>query len=120
MSEPRRTRVKIIAKRSRNMDVGGFSSTQGRKQTNIRYANMSWLVEQAFEFPHCLEVQGANTFMEMSGNIYPTLIQEFYSNFQYREGLYFSMVRGKLITVHEDLFFEVGGLSSVGSPLGVC
>ncbi|KAF1862580.1 hypothetical protein Lal_00014120 [Lupinus albus] len=40
---------------------------QGRKQTYIRYADISWMVEQCFEFPHQLEMQGANTFLEMNG-----------------------------------------------------
>ncbi|KAF1872172.1 hypothetical protein Lal_00033826 [Lupinus albus] len=134
MSKPRRTRVKITAKHSKNMDVGGFSSAQGcrnaarrdpfyipnlqtlrlrmfqgRKKTYIRYANKCRMVEKCFEFPRSLEVQGANTFLEMIGNFYPTLIQEFYSNFQYREGFYLSMVRGKLITLDEEILEVQGG-----------
>ncbi|KAF1881779.1 hypothetical protein Lal_00014529 [Lupinus albus] len=118
MSEPRRTRVKTTAKRSRTMDVGGSSSAQGsinaarmdpyyspnlqasrlekfrgRKQTCIHYAKMSWLIEQSFEFPNSLEVKVANTFFENEW-----------------EGLYLSMVRGKLVALDE---YD-------GSPLGDC
>ncbi|KAF1888205.1 hypothetical protein Lal_00030087 [Lupinus albus] len=54
-----------------------------------------------FLFPHHLEVKGTNTFVELNGKLYPSLIREFYSNFQYRDGL-------------------LGGLSSFGSQLSDC
>ncbi|KAF1881780.1 hypothetical protein Lal_00014530, partial [Lupinus albus] len=48
--------------------------------TYIRYPDISWLVEQGFEFPHQLELQRVNTFLEFKGNNYSSLIREFYSN----------------------------------------
>ncbi|KAF1859159.1 hypothetical protein Lal_00000990 [Lupinus albus] len=77
MSELMRTRVKTTTKRSRTI----LAKFQGRKHNYIHYANISWMVEQGFEFPQSLEVQGANTFLDMSGKTYPTLIREFLLQF---------------------------------------
>ncbi|KAF1883346.1 hypothetical protein Lal_00042227, partial [Lupinus albus] len=129
----------------RNVKSGGSSSTQGgiinvrkdpyytsalhterftkfidRKQTFIRYAITVWMVEQGFQFLLDLEAQGANKFLELNGNIFPSLVRELYSNFQYKDGNYVSFVKGKLISLNDELFLEVGGLASDGSPLGGC
>ncbi|KAF1869350.1 hypothetical protein Lal_00018444 [Lupinus albus] len=37
----------------------------GRKLAYVRYANVPWLVEEGFKFPHELEVQGTNTFIQL-------------------------------------------------------
>ncbi|KAF1877056.1 hypothetical protein Lal_00033609, partial [Lupinus albus] len=84
------------------------------------YVDVSWLVEQSCHFPHHLEVQGTNTFVELNGKLYPSLIREFYNNFQFKDGVYMTMVKGKVIVLDEDLFLSVGGLSSSESPLGDC
>ncbi|KAF1869451.1 hypothetical protein Lal_00022896 [Lupinus albus] len=65
-------------------------------------------------------MEGANTFLEMKGKIYPSLVREFYNNFQYKEEVYISLVSGKFITLDSQLFMDVGGLSSTGLPLGDC
>ncbi|KAF1884368.1 hypothetical protein Lal_00033544 [Lupinus albus] len=92
----------------------------GRKLAYVRYADVPWLVEEGFQFPHELEVQGTNTFIGLHGKLYPSLIREFYSNFVYKNGRYITMVKGKLIVLDEELFLAVGGLSSSGEPLGNC
>ncbi|KAF1891326.1 hypothetical protein Lal_00016957 [Lupinus albus] len=79
-----------------------------------------WYAKQDFQFPLELEAQGANTFMELNVNIFPSLVWEFYRNFQYKDGKYVNFVKGKLTTLNEELFQEVGGLASDGSPLGDC
>ncbi|KAF1889004.1 hypothetical protein Lal_00042973 [Lupinus albus] len=56
------------------------------KLTYIRYANMARMVEQGFQFPLELEGQGAKIFFKLHGNIFPSLVREFYSNFQYKDG----------------------------------
>ncbi|KAF1877062.1 hypothetical protein Lal_00033615 [Lupinus albus] len=107
MAERRPKRVKTIENRlRRTFEVGGPSSTppdrttkksdpffspelqatrlsrfQDRKLAYVRYGDIPWLVEQEFQFPHELETQGANPFIELHGKIYPSLIREFYSNF---------------------------------------
>ncbi|KAF1877808.1 hypothetical protein Lal_00038117 [Lupinus albus] len=42
---------------------------------------------------------------ELNGNIYLSLIGEFYSNFHLKSGSYISLVKRKLFTLDEDLFF---------------
>ncbi|KAF1881633.1 hypothetical protein Lal_00039849, partial [Lupinus albus] len=137
MSEPRSGRVKTTAKRQRNMDVGGSSSAasgitaarrdlyysptlqatrlakfQDIKLTYIRYADISYLVEQGFEFPHQMELH------EVQGKIYPSLVREFYNNFQYKDVVYMSLVGGKRITLYEQVFLDVGGLPNFKYPYG--
>ncbi|KAF1881722.1 hypothetical protein Lal_00032193 [Lupinus albus] len=81
------------------MEVPGSSSTVGVEIASRR---------DPYYFPTLQE----------TGKIYPSLVREFYSNFQYKDGVYMSIVSGKLITLDEELFLSVGGLSSFGSPLG--
>ncbi|KAF1889714.1 hypothetical protein Lal_00025042 [Lupinus albus] len=146
MAEHQPKRMKTIANRPRrSFETGGPSSAtpsrptkkrdpcftpelqalrlirfNGRKLAYVRYADVPWLVEEGFQFPHELEVQGTNTFIGLHGIIYPSLIREFYSNFVYKNGHYITMVKGKLIVLDEELFLAVGGLSSSGEPLGNC
>ncbi|KAF1888127.1 hypothetical protein Lal_00039167 [Lupinus albus] len=146
MAEHRPKRMKTIANRPRRtFETGGPSSTtpskparkrdpsftpelqasrlvrfHGRKLAYVRYADVPWLVEEGFQFPHELEVQGTNTFIGLHGKFYHSLIREFYSNFVYRNGQYISMVKGNLIVLDEELFLAVGGLSISGEPLGNC
>ncbi|KAF1858941.1 hypothetical protein Lal_00000761 [Lupinus albus] len=81
-----------------------------RNPTYIRYANMTWFAEEGFSFAHELEAQGATQFLEL----------EFYANFQYKNGEYISLVKGKLIVLNVELFLAVGGLASSVAPLGDC
>ncbi|KAF1864600.1 hypothetical protein Lal_00039229 [Lupinus albus] len=39
----------------------------GRKSAYVRYADVPWQVEEGFQFPHELEVQGTNTFIGLHG-----------------------------------------------------
>ncbi|KAF1892775.1 hypothetical protein Lal_00042669 [Lupinus albus] len=143
MSESKQRRVKTTTKRQRHMEVGGSSSAasgrtasrrepnysptlqatrlakfQGRKLTYIKYVDISWLVEQGLDFPHQMELQGANAFLEMQGRIYPSVVREFYSNFQYKDETFMSLVGGKLIMLDEKLFLDVGVLTSFKYPYG--
>ncbi|CAL0306617.1 unnamed protein product [Lupinus luteus] len=93
---------------------------QGRKATYVRYVDLTWMAEQHFEFPHEFEAQGAVQFLELKGQVYPALVREFYANFRYKDGSYWSMISGKLFELSEDLFMNVGGLSSNGYGVGDC
>ncbi|CAL0305134.1 unnamed protein product [Lupinus luteus] len=93
---------------------------QGRKATYVRYVDLTWMAEQHFEFPHEFEAQGAFQFLELKGQVYPALVREFYANFRYKDGSYWSMISGKLFELNEDLFMNVGGLSSNGYGVGDC
>ncbi|KAF1881792.1 hypothetical protein Lal_00014542 [Lupinus albus] len=91
---------------------------QGRKPTYIRYVDLTWLAEQNFSFPHDMEAQGTIQFMELKGQVYPALVREFYANFRYKDGKYWSMISGNLFELNDDIFMNVGGLSSSGYSIG--
>ncbi|KAF1889157.1 hypothetical protein Lal_00024479 [Lupinus albus] len=100
----------------RNMKGGGSSFTEGGR-SQVRsdpYYTPTLHVER-------LEPLEASKFLELHGNnIFPYLVREFYSNFQYKDGKYVSVVKGKLIFLNDELFMKVGSLTSDGSLLGDC
>ncbi|KAF1888329.1 hypothetical protein Lal_00013861 [Lupinus albus] len=93
---------------------------QRRKPTYIRYVDLTWLAEQNFSFPHDMEAQGTIQFMELKGQVYPALVREFYANFRYKDGKYWSMISGNLFELNDEIFMNVGGLSSSGYSIGDC
>ncbi|KAF1892867.1 hypothetical protein Lal_00008057, partial [Lupinus albus] len=139
MEQGRTKRVKTSATRVRRREVGSPSTRdrgdpyyslilqetrmakfQGRKPTYIRYVDLTWLAEQNFSFPHDMEAQGTIQFMELKGQVYPALVREFYANFRYKDGKYWSMISGNLFELNDDIFMNVGGLSSSGYSIGDC
>ncbi|KAF1895967.1 hypothetical protein Lal_00033920 [Lupinus albus] len=50
----------------------------------------------------------------------PTYIREFYPNFRYKDGKYWSMISDHLFELNDDIFMNVGGLSSSGYSIGDC
>ncbi|KAF1862124.1 hypothetical protein Lal_00026643 [Lupinus albus] len=139
MEQGRTKRVKTSATRVRRREVGSPSTRdrgdpyyslilqetrmakfQGRKPTYIWYVDLTWLAEQNFSFPHDMEAQGTVQFMELKGQVYPALVREFYANFRYKDGKYWSMISGHLFELNDDIFMNVGGLSSSGYSIGDC
>ncbi|KAF1888125.1 hypothetical protein Lal_00039165 [Lupinus albus] len=139
MEQSRPKRVKASATRVRRREVGSPSTRdrgdpyysfilqetrmakfQGRKPTYIRYVDLTWLAEQNFSFPHDMEAQGTIQFMELKGQVYPALVREFYANFRYKDGKYWSMISGNLFELNDEIFMNVGGLSSSGYSIGDC
>ncbi|KAF1870770.1 hypothetical protein Lal_00037384 [Lupinus albus] len=126
MEQGRTKRVKISATRVRRREVGSPSTRdrgdpyyslilqetrlakfQGRKPTYIRYVDLTWLAEQNFSFPHDMEAQGTVQFLELKGQVYPALVREFYANFRYKDGKYWSMISGNLFELNDDMFMNV-------------
>ncbi|KAF1888341.1 hypothetical protein Lal_00045001 [Lupinus albus] len=139
MEQGRTKRVKTSATRVRRREVGSPSTRdcvdpyysvilqetrlakfQGRKPTYIRYVDLTWLAEQNFSFPHDMEAQGTVQFLELKGQVYPALVREFYANFRYKDGKYWSMISGNLFELNDDMFMNVDGLSSYGYGIGDC
>ncbi|KAF1896102.1 hypothetical protein Lal_00042895 [Lupinus albus] len=139
MEQGRTKRVKTSATRVRRREVGSPSTRdrgdpyyslilqetrmakfQGRKPTYIRYIYLTWLAEQNFSFPHDMEAHGTIQFLELKGQVYPALVREFYANFRYKDGKYWSMISGHLFELNDDIFMNVGGLSSSGYSIGDC
>ncbi|KAF1869445.1 hypothetical protein Lal_00022913 [Lupinus albus] len=67
-----------------------------------------------------MEAQGTIQFMELKGQVYPALVREFYANFRYKDGKYWSMISGNLFELNDEIFMNVGGLSSSGYSIGDC
>ncbi|KAF1884285.1 hypothetical protein Lal_00042937 [Lupinus albus] len=126
MERGRTKRVKTSATRVRRREVGSPSTRdrgdpyyslilqeirlakfQGRKPTYIRYVDLTWLAEENFSFPHDMEAQGTVQFLELKGQVYPTLVREFYANFRYKDGKYWSMISGNLFELNDDMFMNV-------------
>ncbi|KAF1855386.1 hypothetical protein Lal_00042451 [Lupinus albus] len=133
MEQSRPKRVKTSATRVRRREVGSPSARdrgdpyyslilqetrmakfQGRKPTYIRYVDLTWLSEQNFSFPHDMEAQGTIQFMELKGQVYPALVREFYANFRYKDGKYWSMISGNLFELNDEIFMN-GQLTKAGS-----
>ncbi|KAF1864547.1 hypothetical protein Lal_00043188 [Lupinus albus] len=74
------------------------------------YTNLSWMTESGFTFPELLQYQGVQVCVELYGKMYPSLIREFYSNFQ---------CKNRFIILDEDLIADVGGLARFGRPYGI-
>ncbi|KAF1888254.1 hypothetical protein Lal_00037363 [Lupinus albus] len=126
MEQGRTKRVKTSPTRIRRREVGSPSTRdrgdpyyslilqetrlakfQGRKPTYIRYVDLTWLAEQNFSFPHDMEAQGTVQFLELKGQVYPALVREFYANFRYKDGKYWSMISGNLFELNDDMFMNV-------------
>ncbi|KAF1868108.1 hypothetical protein Lal_00018624 [Lupinus albus] len=139
MEQGRTKRVKTSVTRVRRREVGSPSTRdrgdpyyslilqetrlakfQGRKPTYIRYVDLTWLAEQNFSFPHDMEAQETVQFLELKGQVYPALVREFYANFRYKDGKYWSMISGNLFELNDDMFMNIGGLSSSGYGIGDC
>ncbi|KAF1888485.1 hypothetical protein Lal_00011258 [Lupinus albus] len=134
MEQGRTKRVKTSATRVRRREVGSPSTRdrddpyyslilqetrlakfQGHKPTYIRYVDLTWLAEQNFSFPHDMKAQGTVQFLELKGQVYPALVREFYANFRYKDEKYWY-----LFELNDDIFMNVGGLSSSGYGIGDC
>ncbi|KAF1888342.1 hypothetical protein Lal_00045000 [Lupinus albus] len=119
MEQGRTKRVKTSATRVQRREVGSPSTRdrvdpyysvilqetrlakfQGRKPTYISSGNRS--------------------ILELKGQVYPALVREFYANFRYKDGKYWSMISGNLFELNDDMFMNVDGLSSYGYGIGDC
>ncbi|KAF1858794.1 hypothetical protein Lal_00013717 [Lupinus albus] len=76
------------------------------------------MTDSGFMFPDFLKNQGLQVLVEMHGKMYPSLIREFYSNLQCKNGVYQTMVKNIFIILDEDLLVDVGGLGRFDHPYG--
>ncbi|KAF1866224.1 hypothetical protein Lal_00024223 [Lupinus albus] len=80
--------------------------------------NLSWMIDSGFIFLELLRYQCVQVCVELYGKMYPSLIREFYSNFQCKNGVYQTMVKDRFIILDEDLIAVVGCLTRFGRPYG--
>ncbi|KAF1894467.1 hypothetical protein Lal_00043394, partial [Lupinus albus] len=126
MEQGRTKRVKTSATRVRRREVGS-PSTRDRDDPyyslileETRLAKFQGRKPTYISFPHDMEAQGTIQFLELKGQVYPALVREFYANFRYKDGKYWSMISGNLFELNDDMFINVGGLSSSGYGIGDC
>ncbi|KAF1862579.1 hypothetical protein Lal_00014119 [Lupinus albus] len=90
------------------MEVGDSSIARGGRTTTrsdpyyspslqAKRLGKFHMVQWRYEFPDGLEAQRVTVFLELNGNIYPSLIMKFYGNFQFKDGAYVILVKGKII-----------------------
>ncbi|KAF1878101.1 hypothetical protein Lal_00022761 [Lupinus albus] len=101
-----------------DLKLARLAKFTGRGITLTCYTNLSWMTESGFVFPELLRYQGVQVCVELYGKMYPSLIREFYSNFQCKNGVYQTMVKDKFIILDEDLIADVGRLARFGRPYG--
>ncbi|KAF1854618.1 hypothetical protein Lal_00038443 [Lupinus albus] len=56
----------------------------------------------------------------IKGTSLPALVREFYANFRYKDGKYWSMISGNLFEFNDEIFMNVGGLSLLDNSIGDC
>ncbi|KAF1894651.1 hypothetical protein Lal_00027028 [Lupinus albus] len=98
--------------------IARIAKFAGRGITPTAYTNLSWMTDSGFMFPEFLKNQGLQVLVEMHGKMYPSLIREFYSNFQCKNGVYQTMVKNIFIIMDEDLLVVVGSLRRFDHPYG--
>ncbi|KAF1896085.1 hypothetical protein Lal_00042347 [Lupinus albus] len=116
-------RVKTSATRVRRREVGS-PSTRDRGDPYysliLQETRLAKFQGRKPIFPYDMEAQGTVQFMELKGQVYPALVREFYANFRYKDGKYWSMISGHLFELNDDIFMNVGGLSSSSYSIGDC
>ncbi|KAF1883446.1 hypothetical protein Lal_00043398 [Lupinus albus] len=110
MEQGRTKRVKTSATRVRRREVGSPST---RDRGDPYY---SLILQET----RLVKFQGTVQFLELKGQVYPALVREFYANFRYKDGKYWSMISSNLCELNDDMFMNVGGLSSSGYGIGDC
>ncbi|KAF1876674.1 hypothetical protein Lal_00031582 [Lupinus albus] len=99
MEQGRTKRVKTSATRVRRREVGSPSTrTAVTPTTHLSCKKPVWQISRSQTHVH----------------------KEFYANFRYKDGKYWSMISGNLFELNDDIFMNVGGLSSSGYSIGDC
>ncbi|KAF1868045.1 hypothetical protein Lal_00012359 [Lupinus albus] len=119
MEQGRTKRVKTSATRVRRREVGSPSTRT--VVTPTTHSSCKKHVWQNFKVANPRTyAQGTVQFMELKGQVYPALVREFCANFRYKDGKYWSMISGHLFELNDDIFMNVGGVSSSGYSIGDC
>ncbi|KAF1896173.1 hypothetical protein Lal_00027246 [Lupinus albus] len=105
MEQGRTKRVKTSATRVRRREVGS-PSTRDRGDP---YYSLILQETRLENFKVANPPQGTVQFLELKGQVYPAL-----------NGKYWSMISGNLFELNDDMFMNVGGLSSSGYGIGDC
>ena len=73
----------------------------------LKFIKSQWFVNRRFTIPAFLAEQGVKFFTEMQGTYYPDLVQAFYFNYKFRDGVGFTKVKGVDIILDDDIWENV-------------
>ncbi|KAF1898028.1 hypothetical protein Lal_00032792 [Lupinus albus] len=119
MEQSRPKRVKTSATRVRRREVGSPSTRDRGDPYYSLILQETRMAKFQGHKPTYIR-SGTIQFMELKGQVYPALVREFYANFRYKDGKYWSMISGNLFELNDEIFMNVGGLSSPGYSIGDC
>jgi len=93
-----------------------FLIEMNRKQINIsKVLRFSWLRAEGFEsLFHQLKHQKLNSFLELSGKIYPDLVNVFFTNLEFKNDVLLSNIKGVQMEINKRAWKDVVGLKPRG------
>jgi len=93
-----------------------FLIEMNRKQINIpKVLRFSWLRAKGFEnLFQQLKHQMLKSFLELSGKIYPDLVNVFFTNLEFKNDMLLSSIKGILMEINKKTWKDVTGLKSRG------
>jgi len=72
-----------------------------------KFNKSQWFVNRCFVIPVLLAEQGVKLFTKMQGTYYLDLVQAFYYNYKFRDGVGFTKVKGVYIILDDDIWENV-------------
>jgi len=93
-----------------------FLIEMNRKQISIpKVLRFSWLKVEGFEsLFQQLKHQKLKSFLELSGKIYPELVKVFFTNFEFKNDVLLSSIKGVQMEINKRAWKDVVGLKSKG------
>jgi len=126
-----RKRVKRMATKQRDPNIDGWisdhdaqenfnDSFRNRKIINHKHVELPFFRTHGFAFPELISSQHLETFVQLTGDIYPDLVRVFYINLACEEDLLTSHVKGVNIALTPDVWTSIVGfrISSIPAHRG--
>ena len=91
-------------------------SFQSRKIINHKHVELPFFRNHGFAFPKLFSSQYLETFVQLTGDIYPDLVRVLYANLVCEEDLLTSRVKGVNIVLTSDVWTSIAGFRIAGIP----
>ncbi|QCE03633.1 hypothetical protein DEO72_LG8g1658 [Vigna unguiculata] len=119
-SSSSRKRVKRMTTKQRDPNIDGWisdreaqenfnGSFRNRKIINHKHVELPFFRTHGFAFPKLLSFHHLETFVQLTGDIYPNLVSVFYANLACEEDLLNSHVKGVNIVLTPDVWTSIVG-----------
>ncbi|WVY97417.1 hypothetical protein V8G54_029568 [Vigna mungo] len=120
-------RSKTVPSSERNASPSGWISDGEAREKCLGWKKIKDVVAQksidlsvfrneGFVFPEKMSVQGLYTFVHMTGDYYPDLVQVFYNNVKAVDGNIHSRVKGVDVIIDNDAWLKVAGIRDEDEP----